>query len=1081
MPSHHLPGDTPQFPAPTRTQDDSMAMSPRMILRFSCLALATVTITPATFAQTGSELVQFNRDVQPILAANCFECHGPDGTHREADLRFDQRDSAVADRDGLVAIKPGDPANSQLWARVSSSDADIQMPPPESKKKLTPKDLAILKKWIEQGAEYQNHWSFVAPQTPDVPEVDSAVTLNPIDNFVVARLKNDGLDLSNKAAREILIRRATFDLTGLPPTPQDVEAFVNDTDANAFEKVVDRLLDSKSYGERMALMWMDAARYGDTSVFHADGPRDMWPWRDWVIESYNTNKSFKDFTIEQLAGDLLPNATVKQKIASGFNRNHGTTDEGGAIAEEYRVEYAIDRVKTTSMVWLGLTMECCQCHDHKYDPFTQREYYQFYAFFNQASDKGMQTRGGNAEPKIDVPNFEKLKLVDPLRKQVDQHRAQLAKRATEAETDFQRWLAEASKSAKPTLAPQDAFARFTLDEGKGRVIKSTGISKGVGGIKGKPRYKDGHNGGKCLDLDGKTYADIGSIGDFERSDSFSYGAWIFSDNGSGAPIARMDDKNEYRGWDLHLSGGIVQVHIINNWPGNAIKVRTKKKIQSKHWQHVFVTYDGSSKAAGIKIYFDGVEQEWDIEHDRLTGSIRTTKPLYLGRRNVGSQYKGLIDDVQIFTRKLLAAEVAAIAGADPIAPILAMKPDDRTEQNIALLKEYFLSTVDEPSKTIHAKLAKVQAQLADATQPVSSVMVMKDLEKPRMTYVLDRGHYASPNKDEPVEPATPAALLDFPDDAPRTRLGLAQWLTDPRHPLTARVTVNRYWQMLFGTGLVKSTEDFGSQGEWPSHPELLDWLATDFVQHGWDIKRTLKQMMMSNAYQQSSRSTSQQQFRDPENRLISRGPRFRLQGEFIRDNALAISGLLVDQVGGPGVKPYQPPGLWNEVSLSGNVRFKQDRGEKLYRRSMYTYWKRSSPAPSMMIFDSPTREKCNVRRNRTNTPLQALVTLNDPQFVEAARMLAERIMKEGGESIEDRIRFAYRLATARSASDSLVTLLTNAYQTELKTFQAETERARSLLSVGEFKRDETLNMAEHAAWTVIASLILNLDETLTRS
>lgn len=1077
-------------------------MSSRIVPRFSyhalvTFALATSAFTASAFAQArpntpnSSDAVQFNRDVQPILAANCYECHGPDATHREADLRFDERDSATADRDGQTAIKPGDLANSQLWERIVSADPDLQMPPPESKKKLTSKEIAILKQWIEQGAEYQSHWSFVTPVSPAVPQVDSTPQNkslnnrlnNPIDNFVVAGLKNDGLGFSQAAAREILIRRATFDLTGLPPTPAEVDAFVKDTDANAFENVVDRLLAANTYGERMALMWMDAARYGDTSVFHADGPRDMWPWRDWVIESYNTNKSFKDFTIEQLAGDLLPNATIKQKIASGFNRNHGTTDEGGAIAEEYRVEYAIDRVKTTSMIWLGLTMECCQCHDHKYDPITQREYYQFFAFFNQAADKGMQTRGGNAEPKIDVPNFEKQSLIAPLRKQIEVQRKQLAQRATAANSAFQTWTAEASKTANAVVAPQDAYAMFNLDEGKGRVIKNTGTSKSVGGIKGKPRFKDGRNGpngGKCLDLDGKTYADVGSIGDFESSDSFSYGAWIFTE-GTGAPIARMDDNNGHRGWDLHLGSGIAQVHIINDWPANAIKVRTKKKIKSKQWQHVFVTYDGSSKAAGIKIYFDGVEQEWDIEHDRLTGSIRTTKPLYLGRRNVGSPYKGLIDDVQIFTRQLSAAEVAAIAGSDPIAPILAMKPADRNEQQVALLKDYFLSAIDEPSKAIHAELSKIQTQLADATQPVSSVMVMKDLEKPRMTYVLDRGNYASPKKDAPVEPGTPTALLEFPKDAPRNRLGLAKWLTDPRHPLTARVTVNRYWQMLFGTGLVKSTEDFGSQGEWPSHPELLDWLATDFVEHDWDIKRTLKQMMMSAAYRQSSRTTSELLFRDPENRLVSRGPRFRLQGEFIRDNALAISGLLVNEIGGPGVKPYQPPGLWNEVSLSGNVRFKQDTGEKLYRRSMYTYWKRSSPAPSMLIFDTPTREKCVVRRDRTNTPLQALVTLNDPQYVEAARVLAERMMTEGGQSIDERIRFAYRLATARNASDSLIRLMTTTYETELAAFQNDLEQAKSLLAVGEHKRNESLDMAQHAAWTIVASLILNLDETLTRS
>jgi hypothetical protein len=1056
-----------------------MAMSARIVLFCGCL-YAFVGLDSETSAQQIPQTIQFNRDVRPILSASCYECHGPDSSHREAELRFDQPESATANRDGHYAIKPGDVAHSELWSRVNSTDADVRMPPPDSNQQLTSQQVVILKKWIEQGAKYQRHWSLIRPQSPDVPGTDNDRVQHPIDAFILAGLNSDGPGLSTKATKEILIRRVTFDLTGLPPTPADVDTFVRDQAANAFENVVDRLLASDAYGERMALMWMDAARYGDTSVFHADGPRDMWPWRDWVIEAYNSNKSFKDFTIEQLAGDLLPNSTIKQKIASGFNRNHGTTDEGGAIDEEYRVEYAVDRVKTMSMVWLGLTLECAQCHDHKYDPLTQREYYQMFAFFNQASDKGMQTRNGNAEPKIDVPNFAKQQLVDPLRKQIDEKRAQLTKRASAANPEFQTWLTDASENAMPVTVPQDAFVLFTLDEGKGRRITSTGASKVQGNIKGKPKWKDGHNG-KCLELDSKTYVDVGSSGDFERTDAFSYGAWLSINTDSGAaPIARMDNNHSYRGWDLHFNQRYAEVHIVNTWPANAIKVRTKNQIKSKQWQHVFVTYDGSSKAAGVKIYFDGVEQEWTIEQNGLTGSIKTDKPLYLGRRNPDSPFKGQIDDVRIYTRRLAAAEVAAIAGADPIAPILALKPGDRSEQQVRLLKDYFLSAIDQPSRTINSELSKLQTQLADATQPISSAMVMKDVETPRMTYVLDRGHYASPKKDSPVEPGTPAALPAFPQDAPRNRLGLAQWLTDPQHPLTARVTVNRYWQMLFGTGLVKTAADFGAQGEWPSHPELLDWLAADFVRNGWDVKRTLKQMVMSAAYRQSSRVSSELLFRDPENRLISRGPRFRLQGEFIRDNALAISGLLVNTIGGPGVKPYQPPGLWNEVSLSGNVRFKQDKGGKLYRRSMYTYWKRSSPAPAMLIFDTPTREKCVVRRDRTNTPLQALVTLNDPQYVEAARVLAERMMKEGGKSIADRIRFAYRLATARQAKDSLVDLLTNTYRTELKTFQSDGEQANALLAVGEHKRDETLDAAEHAAWTIIASLILNLDETLTR-
>jgi hypothetical protein len=571
------------------------------------------------------------------------------------------------------------------------------------------------------------------------------------------------------------------------------------------------------------------------------------------------------------------------------------------------------------------------------------------------------------------------------------------------------------------------------------------------------------------------------VGDFERTDAFSYGCWIKpKGEASGAPLARMNDGGGHRGYDLHTSGGKVAVHIINTWPTNAIKVTTRAKLKPDQWQHVFVTYDGSSKASGIHIYVEGKPQQWDTNEDRLSGTIRTDVPLHIGRRSPGSPFAGLIDEVRMYDRRLAEAEVAALAGSDPIGPLLAVKPNDRTSEQMKVLRNHYLQNQDEPYQQLSRKLRDLKARIAESERPVSTVMVMQDVPKARATYVLDRGNYASPIREREVQPGVLAVLPPLPDGAPSNRLGLAQWLVQPEHPLTARVAVNRYWHLLFGTGIVKTLEDFGAQGEPPSHQDLLDWLAVDFVESGWDIKRMMKMMVMSATYRQTSRATPELLERDPENRLLSRGPRFRLQGEFVRDNALAASGLLVRTIGGPGVKPYQPPGLWNEVSLSGNVRFVQDHGEALYRRSMYTYWKRSAPAPAMTIFDAPTREKCSLRRSRTNTPLQALVTLNDVQFVEAARVLAQRVLCEGGEKAEDQIVLAYRLAAGVRPSSPVLQMLLRAYHEELEVFEQDSDRAAALLATGESKRDESLDPARHAAMSVVTSIILNLDETLTR-
>ncbi len=1032
----------------------------------------------SSVAICSADQIRFNRDVRPILSAKCVACHGPDDAHREADLRLD-------DEQGIAAVFGGGLDASEAWSRMTSTDPDLIMPPPDSSHDLSESERATLKSWIEAGAAWEGHWSFIPPAKSKVPVLDDAQlqswVRNPIDAFIARQLAASQLRPNGDAGKERLLRRVTFDLTGLPPALEEVDAFLADDSEDAYEKVVDRLLSSPHYGERMAVVWMDAARYGDTSVFHADGPRDMWPWRDWVIEAYNSNKPFDQFTVEQLAGDLLPNPTTPQKVATGFLRNNATTDEGGLIEEEYRVEYAIDRVKTTSMVWMGLSMECAQCHSHKYDPISQDEYYQFFAFFNQAADPGNQTRNGNQAPIVDLFDQQKLARADDLQTQLDAIGPQMEARSQAVEADFQAWLVQAATEAsdQPSIA-SDTLLHVPLDEGKGREVADLSRADRKGKLNGPVKWAEGKFG-SAFDCNGQNFIDLADAGDFDGSHGFSFGAWIKPQGaGNGAPVARMHNASSHRGYDIHLVNGEVDVHIIHAWPSDAIKVRSKNKLKPDTWQHVFVTYDASKTASGVSIYVDGQRWDWDIEQDGLKGTIRSDGPFYLGRRNGGSHFNGLIDDVRVYGRVLAESEVAALAGNDPVTPLLAKAADQRTEGDNSLLRNHYLNVVDQPYQQLTAQQAQLSAQIADMRKPYINVMVMSDVPAMRETFVLNRGDYASPLKDRQVQPGVPAALPAFPEGAPGNRLGLAQWLVQSDNPLTARVTVNRYWAMLFGEGLVRSLEDFGAQGEWPSHPELLDWLAVDFVESGWDVKRMLRQMVLSSAYRQSSVITPEKLNADPENRLLSRGARFRLQGEFIRDAALAASGLLVTEIGGPGVKPYQPPGLWNEVSLDGNLKFVPDTGEKLYRRSMYTYWKRSAPAPMLTIFDAPTREKCTLRRGRTNTPLQALVTLNDPQFVEAARVLAERSIKEGGESIAEQIAYAYRTATGLRPSAGTVSLLTDAMNAEVARFQSDGEAAAAFLATGESPRDESIPAVRHAAMTVISSIILNLDETLTR-
>jgi len=1033
--------------------------------QFSIALLATA--LPLTAA------VDFNRDVRPILSDTCFKCHGPGET--KGDLRLDSREDAL----DAGVLSPGDVANSEIVARLITDDQEDLMPPPEANKTLTPEQINILKTWIAEGAQYDDHWSFVPPK--ENPGVKS------LDDFINKRLKEMELTPLPEADRRTQIRRVTFDLTGLPPTPEEVEAFVNDQSPKAWEKLVDRLLASPHYGERMALAWMDAARYGDTSVMHADGPRDMWPWRDWVIRAYNSNMPFDQFSVEQIAGDLIPNATVDQKIASGFNRNHATSDEGGAFAEELRVEYVADRVQTTANVWMGLTMECAQCHDHKYDPITQKEYFQFFAYFNNTSDPGMQTRNGNQAPFVEVPNKERDDKLAQLKKEisaaqnkVEAHRARAAQLP-----EFKAWLEKASAKAKATeqskqpggLAhwfPIDA----TLKEFRDGVTGSTVLAE-----HGKFAVGDREKS-KVLKLNGGHSFKSNAPVNLEFNKPFSFTAWVKpSGKATGAIFSKMDDKAHYRGFDLWTEGGRVGTHLVHQWGDNAIKVVSADELAPGKWQHLVLTYDGSSKASGIKIFINGKQSKNQVQADNLSKTIVTAQPFRIGSRSTGSRWKGEVDDLRIYNRALAKDEISATAAGDPIESILATPANKRSESDMKVLLAHYLGGEDKAFTELTDAHQKIVKQHTDLNKKPVTSMIMQDnpANKMRMTYVLDRGAYDSPKKDEVIKPGVPAALPALPENAESNRLGFAKWLVDPGHPLTARVAVNRYWMILFGEGLVRSVGDFGAQGTSPTHPELLDYLATDFVKSGWNVKRMIKKIVSSDAYRRSSKVESLHREKDSSNEFLARAPRFRLQGEFIRDQALAVSGLLNDQVGGSGVKPYQPANIWNEVSLNGGLRYRQDKGEKLYRRSMYTYWKRSSPMPNMLIFDAPSREKCVIQRQRTNTPLQALVTLNDPQFVEAARVFAQSLLQTGKTNPAELIDHAYRLTTSRPASQREIQILTNLLNENRDRFKNDPETAKKFLATGESPRDEKIDPVEHASWMVVAQTILNLDETLTRN
>jgi hypothetical protein len=831
----------------------------------------------------------------------------------------------------------------------------------------------------------------------------------------------------------------------------------------------------------MAMAWLDGARYADSNGYQADYERFMSPWRDWVIDAFNRNEPFDRFTVEQIAGDLLPDATQATRIATGFNRNHRINTEGGVIPEEWRVETVIDRVETTGQVWLGLTIGCARCHDHKFDPISQKDFYRFFAFFNNVPEQG----NGDEKPVNHPPLQQVIGASDEVRLTALHHDAEQAKeRVAALEPQFQADLPRleerllAGGTTATGIASQGLIGDFPLHDD----VREQSGSWSTGAWKqGPSSFGAGIDGGAAV-FDGSAFVEVGNGEDgpaLERSDAFSYGAWIKrSGGGAMAVLSRMDDAKAFRGYDLHLIDGRIAVHIISAWPDDALKVTAKPVLKEGEWTHVFITYDGSSKAKGITIYINGTPAGVDVEADKLKGSIAVKQPLRIGSRQGGNRWKGQIEDLRIYRRVLAQDEIAGLGDA-PQRAIAAIPAAKRSARQQGDLVAYLRSHGGGEIAKADRELVEAERKEKEYRDGLPTVMVMAELAKPRETHVLIRGQYDHPG--ESVSAGVPAVFPPLPKDAPANRLGLARWITDPANPLTARVAVNRMWERLFGVGLVKTSENLGSQAEQPSHPELLDWLACELVDLHWDLKAMVKEMVMCATYRQSSRIDPQLAKNDPENRLLAHGPRFRLQAEMIRDQALCIAGLLSERIGGPSVRPYQPDGIWDELSNYGNLHnYKHDQGENLYRRSLYTIWKRTTPPPDVSLFDMPSREYCVVRRSRTNTPLQALTLMNDQTFVEAARVLAERMMRDGGQSVDERIAYGFRRATARAPNAVEAKVLHDGFDRRLVHFRGAVEEARKFIAVGDSKLDAALDPSELAAYATTASIILNLDETITK-
>ena len=1049
------------------------------LMRVALVSASTISMA----ARAPAEEIGYRRDILPLLSDRCFKCHGPDSASREAGLRLDQPEAATAELEsGAKAIVPGDVEKSALVERILSDDPDVVMPPADSGKTLSAAEKDLLRRWVEGGAEYQPHWAFVAPLRADVPAVSHAnLVNNPIDAFVLARLEAQTMEPAPKASKERLIRRLYFDLTGLPPSLAETDAFLADDAPDAYQRLVDRLIDSPQYGEHMAVDWLDGARYADSNGYQNDFARSMWPWRDWVIKAFQDHMPYDQFITEQLAGDLLPNPTLSQRIATGFNRNHRTVTEAGSIEDEWFVENVVDRVETTGAVMLGLTIGCARCHDHKFDPISQQEFYQLFGFFNNVNEKGVYTETrGNVPPLVKVTTPEQgQKLTE-----FDDKLAELTKQATELLAKIgperQAWINSLAGSADPS-EPEAITSIDLRGDATARVAVTNGelASDAESAL---PQWRPDLFGSTAV-FSGNEHLAYSNLNTPPSDRPFSFSFWI-KPTGEGVILSKTDAGAALRGVDMYLyDDAKVGIAIISASPDNMLKLWTKQSLPQGKWSHVAATYDGSSKAAGVTLYFDGGKQEVEIESDKLAGTFGNNQPLRIGRRATDTQLHAALADVRVFHHALSGDEVANVRRGSAERGLRSAKleqlDDGQRQQFDDLLLQYGSDPVVTAAAEAKRALAKIEAERSAFDSQFPTAMVLEERAEPRPIYLLKRGRYDLADTSTPLKPGTPAVLPPFPAEAPRNRLGLARWLTNPQNPLLARVAVNRLWQQFFRLGLVKTPDNFGVQAEPPSHPELLDWLATELVQSRWNLQHIQRLIVMSSTYQQQSESLPEMYQRDPENRLLARGPRGRLSAEELRDNALAVSGLLVNKVGGPSVMPYQPEGLWEELAGGAFEVYTQGHGDDLYRRSLYVYRKRTVPHPSMATFDAPSWEFCQVKRAYTDTPLQALALLNDVTYAEAARRFAERVLHEGGNSAEARLTFAFRLATGRTPAAQELERLRSSLEKYQARFHRSPKAAEKLVSHGESPRDKALNVEELAAHTAIASVLLNLDESLS--
>ena len=1059
-------------------------MKRRFILLY--YLLISLGLTAEALRGAGSPApLEYNRDIRPILSENCFVCHGADSGSRKAKLRLDSFEEATARReDDIAIIVPGKPDESEVVRRIFDAGDDL-MPPEKSHKVLTAQQKEMLKRWIGEGAKYQPHWSFIAPVKAPLPKVKNAKWVRtPVDGFVLARLEKENFKPAAEADRRTLARRLSYDLTGLPPKPEEVEAFVADKSPDAYEKLVDRWLASPQWGEHRGRYWLDAARYADSNGIHFDNHREMWAYRDWVINAFNANMPFDQFTVENLAGDLLPNATREQKVGSGFNRCNITSNEGGAIDEEYLVLYARDRTEATSQVWLGMTTGCAVCHDHKYDPVSQKEFYQLSAFFNNTTQKAMDGNVKDTPPVIVVPKPEDEVRWTAMKGEQAEAEKQVNERKQAARPLFDSWREQPVLDETLTQGLTNGlFFQASLAEGTGEVVVAeVAGAKQEASVGTNTLWQDGVLAAKAWFVPKEATPVFPGVGDFARDQKFSYAAWVKpGKDKNGALFARMTEGPGYRGWDLFLEGKTLLVHLINIWPDNAIKVSAKKDLPKDKWSHVCVTYDGSSKASGVRIYVNGEEQASDTDKDSLTSSIRTEVPFTIGQRHRGDRLEGAgLQDVRIYARELGKDEASHLAQIPRLQWLAAKPAEGRTKEELEEMFSLWLNQLDPPYNTAVAAQAKLKLEDEAIRKRGTVAHVMQEKSEAAEAFLLFRGQYDQ--RGDKLVPATPKVFPPMAAGLPPNRLGFAKWLLTPEHPLTARVTVNRFWQELFGTGIVRTAGDFGVAGEMPSHPELLDWLAVEFRDGGWDVKKLFKLLVTSATYRQAATATPEKLLRDPQNLLLAHGPRFRMDAEMVRDTALAASGLLVPKIGGPSVKPYQPDGVWEAVAMpESNTRsYKQDSGEGLYRRSLYTFWKRAAPPAAMDILNAPNRETCTVRRERTDTPIQALVTMNDPQFVEAARNLAERTLRDGGAQAAARIDYMAERLIARPLSAAEKQIVASGLKDFLAHYQASPKDAEALVAVGESKADATLDKPTLAAYTMVANQLMNLDEVLNK-